>query len=285
MSRGSREHETPPINPYAGGAPPRRWGHRLATLNGGLLFTAGVFLFLAWIQPVHDANERIDLPPTFRFKVDPTPPPSTQEPQREDRQSPKKPVREKQPEKKLVKRTAGPRKAVRRDSASSSLRSGVRSSVGRNVDLGAGLGTGGGPALTVGEDFTAMADEVQDLLDYNEQRNQIRNMRQRAENEAGPPRAKGIAKDAQRINDPEPPYPPRAKQKGVGGVVQFRALVGRDGTIEEFEIIQANPPGYFEEAVEKYVIPRMRFRPAEDEEGRPIESWETINYRFRLKDA
>jgi len=273
-------------NPYADGgatASPRRW---FLMVNGGALFTLGVLLFLAWIQPVSNQGERVDLPPTFQFKVEPSAPKRAEPPPREDRVPPKKPKRVEKPKTTTVARSTQNR--TPRSAAQTTTPRGAVRGVGTGVSLGARLGTGGGgPSIAVGDEFEAIADEVQDLVDYKETQERIRNQRFEREEQgaAGTGRTKGVAKDAVRINDPKVPYPPAAKQKGISGVVQFRALIGVDGTIEEFEILEANPPGYFEKAIEEQVIPRLKFRPAQDAEGRPLPSWEVINYRFKLTDA
>lgn len=276
-----------PENPYASGEPaanPRRW---LLLGNGGALFTLGVLLFLAWIQPVSKDGERVDMPPTFQFKVEPSPPPKRSEPPpREDRAPPKKARRVEKPKTSTVARSTTSR-TTRTVAAATAPRGAVRG-VGTGVSLGAGLGSGGGgPVIAVGDEFEAIADEVQDLVEYKETQERIRNQRFDREQQeaaaAGQP--KGVAKDAALINEPKVPYPPSAKQKGISGVVQLRVLVGVDGTVEEFEIIEAKPPGFFEQAVEEQVIPRLKFRPAQDAEGRPLPSWKTINYRFELTDA
>jgi len=274
-------------NPYASGTPaasPRRW---FLVVNGGALFTLVVLLFLAWIQPVSEDGERVEMPATFQFEVEPSPPPKRAEPPpREERAPPKKAKRVEKPKTTTVARSTQSRPT--RAAAQATAPRGAVRGVGTGVSLGAGIGAGGGgPAIAVGDEFEAIADEVQDLVDYRETQERIRSQKfEREEQEAaGAARSKGVAKDAVRINDPKVPYPPAAKQKGISGVVQFRALVGVDGTIEEFEILEAAPPGYFEKAIEEQVIPRLKFSPAQDAEGRPLPSWEVINYRFQLTDA
>jgi TonB family protein len=274
-------------NPYASFAPATSPRHWFLVVNGGALFTLGVLLFLAWIQPVSSAGERVEMPATFQFKVEPSPPPKRAEPPpREDRAPPKKAKRVEKPKSTTVARSPQSRPA--RAATNPSAPRGAVRGVGTGVSLGAGLGAGGGgPTIAVGDEFDAIADEVQELVDYKEAQERIRSQRFEREEQdaAGNVRSQGVAKDAVRINDPKVPYPPAAKQKGISGVVQFRALVGVDGTIEEFEILEANPPGFFEKAIEEQVIPRLKFRPAQDAEGRPLPSWEVINYRFKLTDA
>ena len=267
-------------NPYVGGEEPRRG--RWFSLPGGVVFTVVVLLFLAWIQPVSNGNARVDLPPTFAFQVEPGPPKQTRRPEREQRNPPKKQVRETKPKKAMAKRSSTPARS--RNLSNRAARSGNLRGVGTNVSITAGLGAGGGPALNVGDEFGAIADEVLELIEYRETQERIRNYKGQRDALNESRRPKGIARGAQRINDPDPPYPDRARQKGIEGVVQFRALVGTDGTIEEYEIIACSHPGYFEETIDELVIPRMKFRPAQDEEGRPLPSWEVINYRFQLKD-
>jgi len=103
--------------------------------------------------------------------------------------------------------------------------------------------------------------------------------------ESGRAKTPGVAKGARQLPPPKPPYPKAARQANIEGAVKFRALVEVDGTISEYEILTAQPEGYFEETIIESVIPNLRFHPAEDAEGQPLPSWETVIYRFELKDA
>ncbi|HDS16125.1 MAG TPA: energy transducer TonB [Proteobacteria bacterium] len=58
----------------------------------------------------------------------------------------------------------------------------------------------------------------------------------------------------------EPIYPFLARRRGIEGSVKIRFLVTRQGLVEGLEIIAAEPPGYFEKAVQETVA-NWRFEP------------------------
>ena len=78
-----------------------------------------------------------------------------------------------------------------------------------------------------------------------------------------------------------PPYPYRARQMEVEGHVRVRFLVTPDGRAEHIEILDAEPPGFFEDAVLQSV-PTWTFRPGEVG-GTPVASWMATTVRFQLK--
>jgi len=46
---------------------------------------------------------------------------------------------------------------------------------------------------------------------------------------------------ARLIFQPKPVYPPLAKQARISGSVQFTAIIGRDGTIQNLTIVSGHP--------------------------------------------
>lgn len=58
----------------------------------------------------------------------------------------------------------------------------------------------------------------------------------------------------------EPIYPFIARRRGIEGSVKVRFFVTRQGRVEDFQIIKAEPPGYFEEAVRE-TVSSWRFEP------------------------
>lgn len=58
----------------------------------------------------------------------------------------------------------------------------------------------------------------------------------------------------------EPRYPERAAQDAVGGRVVAQLFLREDGTVEQVSILQAEPAGYFEYAVEQ-AFGAARFTP------------------------
>lgn len=81
----------------------------------------------------------------------------------------------------------------------------------------------------------------------------------------------------------EPPYPYRARQRGVEGQVQVRLLVRADGSVGEVTILAAEPAGVFEDAV-RQTVPRWSFAPGMIG-GRPVASWVVTTVHFRLGDG
>jgi protein TonB len=77
-----------------------------------------------------------------------------------------------------------------------------------------------------------------------------------------------------------PVYPYRAREQGTEGVVQVKLLVNPDGTVGQVVILDARPPGLFEEAVMKSVS-KWRFEPGVIE-GQPVTAWVVTNIRFTL---
>lgn len=81
-------------------------------------------------------------------------------------------------------------------------------------------------------------------------------------------------------NAPPPPYPERAKQREIEGQVRVSVLVGANGEVRRLKVLEASPPGVFEEAV-RNTVSNWTFRPA-TYNGEPVETWVTIPIPFRL---
>ena len=77
-----------------------------------------------------------------------------------------------------------------------------------------------------------------------------------------------------------PPYPDRAKQRGIEGRVVVSVLVNRSGQVEKIRILQSEPPGVFDEAV-RNSVPNWSFEPA-TYQGEPVQTWGTLTIPFRL---
>lgn len=78
----------------------------------------------------------------------------------------------------------------------------------------------------------------------------------------------------------EPPYPYRARQRGIEGEVRVRLLVKADGSVDNVEILSADPAGVFEEAVLQ-TVPRWSFSPGKIG-GRAVASWVVTTVHFQL---
>ncbi|WP_022663183.1 energy transducer TonB [Paucidesulfovibrio longus] len=80
---------------------------------------------------------------------------------------------------------------------------------------------------------------------------------------------------------PAPEYPREARRKGVTGTVLLRFLVERDGSVSRIQVLQADPPGVFEENAIRAVA-LWRFRPGL-RHGEPVRTWVRLPLRFRLE--
>lgn len=76
-------------------------------------------------------------------------------------------------------------------------------------------------------------------------------------------------------------YPDRAKQRGTEGQVTVSLLIGTDGRVEKFKILESLPAGVFDQAVTE-AVPRWTFAPAEYQ-GRPVAVWVALPLEFKLK--
>ena len=263
----------------------RRPTHWLFSVAGGSFLALTVLLFLAWIQPVADEDKPLRSLPQFRFKIrapeqKPPPPPRENKVERET-----KPKRKPPRKKRTIART--PQQRVVRKPASPARRLAPAGLQGiRNIDLGAG-GFGGGPAINIESDlqFEEVAAETLDLIAYDRQRQRIRErIRDREAQFASQQTSMAIKSEAMPVHTPQPKYPTSARDKEIEGFVLMELLISRTGEVEDHTILNAQPPGVFDQAIAD-ILSRWQFRPAKDKQGRPIESWLKYNYVFRLEDA
>jgi protein TonB len=77
-----------------------------------------------------------------------------------------------------------------------------------------------------------------------------------------------------------PIYPYGAREKSIEGAVQVRMLVNPDGSVGQVQVLDARPPGVFEDAV-KRTVPQWRFNPGKIE-GRPVAAWVVTTIQFDL---
>jgi protein TonB len=77
-----------------------------------------------------------------------------------------------------------------------------------------------------------------------------------------------------------PLYPYQAREKSIEGAVQVRMLVNPDGSVGQVQVLEARPPGIFEEAV-KRTVPQWRFNPGKIE-GRSVAAWVVTTIQFNL---
>ena len=83
---------------------------------------------------------------------------------------------------------------------------------------------------------------------------------------------------AEPINDPPLRYPWVEYQQRLAGVVRVALFINAQGVLERVDVMEATPPGHFEEAALEAVV-QLRFRPA-IKNGRPVKSQKTIDVVF-----
>lgn len=76
------------------------------------------------------------------------------------------------------------------------------------------------------------------------------------------------------------PYPARAKAQGVTGYVLLSVLIGPTGMVEQVRVLEANPPGVFDD-VAVAGVKTWRFEPAQYR-GEAVRVWATQRVRFDL---
>ncbi|HER44052.1 MAG TPA: energy transducer TonB [Candidatus Eisenbacteria bacterium] len=77
-----------------------------------------------------------------------------------------------------------------------------------------------------------------------------------------------------------PVYPYKAREKGIEGAVQIKLLVNLNGSVGQVIILDARPPGYFEDAVMKNAQ-NWKFAPGRIG-GEAVTAWVVTTVRFQL---
>ncbi len=250
---------------------------------GGAAFCSLVFIFLAAIQPVNPDGEKLELPPLFAFKLNVEAPKQVTKARKEEPKKTQK--RRKTPKPTKVRKSHTPTQRPARSQST------MKRFVSRALpSMSLGSSSLGVPSLNAGvagiqvndigqaADFAASYASVQS---YNKQRDNIRKQRAGALNQRQSG-AKPVKRSAVATYTPKPRYPKKAEVKQLEGYVKLRVLVSREGLVEDFEILDAQPPGIFEKSIER-TIPKWRFKSAQDAKGRAIESWLTFKYNFSLE--
>ena len=83
------------------------------------------------------------------------------------------------------------------------------------------------------------------------------------------------------VDQVNPRYPALARRAGVEGPVVLRAIIRRDGSVEDVEVLRDLPMGLGEAA--RQAVERWRFRPATFH-GQPIDVYYTVTVNFRLTE-
>lgn len=82
------------------------------------------------------------------------------------------------------------------------------------------------------------------------------------------------------MNRMPPIYPLRAKRRGIEGWVKISFVVTESGRVADIAVLEAEPPGFFEESV-KRCVRAWRFKPG-CVDGRPVKTRVETKIRFNL---
>lgn len=74
-------------------------------------------------------------------------------------------------------------------------------------------------------------------------------------------------------------YPAELRNVGLGGIVRLSLLVGRDGVPSDYRIIDGSGNAALDQAAER-VASVIRFNPATDFDGEPIQVWASFPIIF-----
>lgn len=88
----------------------------------------------------------------------------------------------------------------------------------------------------------------------------------------------GNVQQARLVSQPRPVYPPLAKQARIQGVVKLQAIIARDGTIQELQVISGHPL-LVQSALD--AVRQWRYQPTLLN-GEPVEVSTTIDVVFTL---
>ncbi|SHJ49746.1 outer membrane transport energization protein TonB [Desulfatibacillum alkenivorans DSM 16219] len=84
-----------------------------------------------------------------------------------------------------------------------------------------------------------------------------------------------------RLSGGRPVYPLRAKRMGVEGSVKVRFIWTKEGKIRDIQILEADPPGFFEKSAKEYLDKILRLSIG-TKDGVPVDYPMTQTLHFRL---
>ena len=97
---------------------------------------------------------------------------------------------------------------------------------------------------------------------------------------SGPVRVGGIVAEANLIRRVQPVYPPLAKSARVQGVVEFTAMISKEGRVEKLQLVSGHP---LLVTAAREAILAWQYRPTMLN-GEPVEVLTTILVNFRLSE-
>ena len=96
--------------------------------------------------------------------------------------------------------------------------------------------------------------------------------------QTGPVKVGGQVQAAKIISKPTPVYPPLARQTRISGVVRLHAIIGKDGMIQQLEVLSGHP--LLQQAALD-AVRQWRYQPTLLN-GEPVEVDTTIDVIFSL---
>ncbi|MBX7502493.1 energy transducer TonB [Qipengyuania sp. YG27] len=77
-------------------------------------------------------------------------------------------------------------------------------------------------------------------------------------------------------------YPREAERRGWTGEVHMRLLIGCDGKVKDCTVLKSSGHDVLDKAGCDNMLDYARFSPATDDEGRPVESFHEMSFKFAL---
>jgi protein TonB len=94
--------------------------------------------------------------------------------------------------------------------------------------------------------------------------------------------AKEADEQVQMTKKPSPDYTREARRNGIQGFVTLRVLLAADRRVSRVRVLKGLPAGLTENAIRAAC--KIQFRPA-TKAGRPVSTWVTVEFAFRLADS
>ena len=83
------------------------------------------------------------------------------------------------------------------------------------------------------------------------------------------------------LNQMRPAYPFVARSRGIEGSVKVQFIVTPEGTVRRVNVLDAHPPGTFEDAARR-AVQKWRFKPGQ-KNGHPVAVQMELNIKFQLE--
>ena len=264
-------------NAIAGGEASRR--KTTMTMIAGALLTLALFLFLGKLQPSMSGGERLELPKIIAMQKKAPP---AKAPKRAEKKEQKKPeTKKRKPPRssasKTPRRVAAASRVPRVAPSFTPAPIGGSGAGGVAISLPDAGSFGGEMDLGDARGRDALRDAGK-MIEAGRKSRQRLNKLQSQGHSFSSAISSSSEQGAEAVSLLDPEYPEAAAEKGVRGKVIVRVLIDESGAIAD-HVINADPPGYFEQAVED-AMGSWSFTPALDENGDPMPEWLELHFDF-----